>query len=502
MSNIFISYRREDAAAYAGRLCDHLNRLAGADRVFMDVEDIAPGDPFAAAIDDKMARCEIALIVIGPRWAAILRERAQQTKRDYVAHEIEAALARKIRTVPVLVGGATIADLEGLPGKLAVLSEFEVAQLRDDTFGEDCARLAKSLKLETGETGGFPLGRKAMAALAVCLALAVAGWLAYGSWSQTRARKAVVEQVFATAKIQAERGDYESAFRTYQDFLKTHPQNRAAMNLQLDAAMGWLENFRAAAANGLKSEEVAAARLDEILPVMDAGLARSNGKGPRAADILAHIGWAHWLNQKVAFREFGSAAERDLRKALEIDSSNVYAHAMLGNWLMQKGKTEEALEPFRRAGESNKAKPFVRDLQLAAMGYPRDSDSRVALIRIANEMRRNKESIDDRQRRRILSNYNPTVNSAEEITETLTAVPPADAWATYVWLDESRTDRPGEDYQRVQREFIRASILEIEQKRDEALAAFRTLQGELNRLGYDGRIVRHVEGALKRLSKR
>ena len=199
MSNIFISYRREDAAAYAGRLCDHLNRLAGADRVFMDVEDITPGDPFAAAIDDKMARCEIALIVIGPRWAAILRERAQQTKRDYVAHEIEAALARKIRTVPVLVGGATIADLEDLPGKLSVLSQYEVAQLRDDTFGEDCARLAKSLKLTTGGGGGSTFGRKAVVALAAALVLAVAGWLVYGSFSRTRARKDVIEQVFATA---------------------------------------------------------------------------------------------------------------------------------------------------------------------------------------------------------------------------------------------------------------------------------------------------------------
>ena len=67
--NIFISYRREDSAAYAGRLCDHLNTLMGADRVFMDFEDIAPGQRFAQTIDDTIARCDTALIVIGPRWA-------------------------------------------------------------------------------------------------------------------------------------------------------------------------------------------------------------------------------------------------------------------------------------------------------------------------------------------------------------------------------------------------------------------------------------------------
>ena len=33
---------RDDAAAYAGRLCDHLSAALGAHRVFMDVEEIQP----------------------------------------------------------------------------------------------------------------------------------------------------------------------------------------------------------------------------------------------------------------------------------------------------------------------------------------------------------------------------------------------------------------------------------------------------------------------------
>ena len=52
----------------------------------------------------------------------------------------------------------------------------------------------------------------------------------------------------------------------------------------------------------------------------------------------------------------------------------------------------------------------------------------------------------------------------------------------------------------MQREFIQANLLEIGGKPQEALAAFDTLQGELKRRGYDGRIVRHVETAIKRLS--
>jgi hypothetical protein len=266
--------------------------------------------------------------------------------------------------------------------------------------------------------------------------------------------------------------------------------------------MGWLENFRVAAPEGGKAEDVAAGLLAEIAPVLDAGLARTNGQGPRAADILAHMGWLHWLNQHIAYREFGPAAERDLRQALRVDPSNVYAHGMLANWMMQTGhRTEEALDHFRIAIESNKARPFVRRLQLGAMIYPRNTETRVALIRVANEMRRNGESLEEGQRRRILTAYNPTVNSAEELTQTLSAVPPADAWATWLWLSEPAVDGTGREGQRLQRDFIQANILEIGGKRQEALAAFEKLRSELKQGGYNGRIVTHVEHAITRLSK-
>ncbi len=39
---IFISYRRDDAPAYAGRLYDRLASHFGKARVFMDVEGIEP----------------------------------------------------------------------------------------------------------------------------------------------------------------------------------------------------------------------------------------------------------------------------------------------------------------------------------------------------------------------------------------------------------------------------------------------------------------------------
>jgi tetratricopeptide (TPR) repeat protein len=477
----------------------------------MDFEDIAPGQRFAQTIDDTMARCDTALIVIGPRWAEILRKRAEDQTHDYVRREIEGALARQITIVPVLVGGASMSQLSGLPDSLAALSQYEAAELRDSTFKEDCVRLASALRAAPPaqpKPAGSKIGRYKRLIVAVGVAalmgllLAATGWMGVGPLAAYRARKAAIDELFATARTQSI-ADYQAAFKTYQNLLKIDPRNPSAMDLQLNTAMRWLENFQVTVVEGRKLEDLAAALLDEITPVLDAGLARTSGPPSRAADIQAHIGWGRWLNSKLAYRGETGAAERDLRQALATDPSNVFAHVMLGKVMMQTGgQTEEALRHFRIAGEQNRERPFVRALQLGAMIYPHDGETRLELIRVANDMRRNGEPLNDRQRSRILTTYNPTVNSAEEIKEALSAVPPADAWATYNWLDAPVTSPGDVAYQRLRHDFIQASLLEIEGKREAALAAFESLRGELKRRKYNGRIVSHVDTAIKRLSIR
>lgn len=463
----------------------------------MDVEDIAPGQRFAQAIDDTIAGCDVVLIVIGPGWAEILRHRQQSEQVDYLRREIESALhnqvkRRQIKIVPVLVGGASMAELSGLPEGLAALSQFEAAELRDSTFTEDCSRLAKSLGI--GPRARVVSRKAVMTVLAIAVVVAVVA--AAIAWSKYRARKAALDPMFATAKSQADRGEYESAFNTYARLLKADPANRDAAERQLDAAMRWIEDFHAV---GDKASSEAAARLDIIMPVLDSGFARSNGKLPRTVDILAHIGWAHWLNRHIAQREFGPAAERALRGALLVEPSNVFANAMLGNYMMQTGgDVPEAIQHFRTAVEQKKERPLVRSFQLGVLTYPRDGEIRKELIRVANDMRRGNEPLEPSERRRILSCYNPTVTNAEELVQTLSAVPPADAWATYQWLDDSNTS--SESYRRVQREFVRSSILELDGKLAEARAAFENLRTELKRGGINGRIATYVDAAIARLN--
>lgn len=58
MPRLFISYHRSDTAHAAGRLHDRLIAAAGSDNVFMDIESIAGGEPFAIVIRDHIERSD------------------------------------------------------------------------------------------------------------------------------------------------------------------------------------------------------------------------------------------------------------------------------------------------------------------------------------------------------------------------------------------------------------------------------------------------------------
>jgi hypothetical protein len=96
------------------------------------------------------------------------------------------------------------------------------------------------------------------------------------------------------AQNQAGRGEYEAAVATYQDILKKDSGNQLAADGQVTATMRWVENFSVLMPEGQNATDIAASKIDILLPILDSDLARA--KGQRAADILAHIGWVHWLN--------------------------------------------------------------------------------------------------------------------------------------------------------------------------------------------------------------
>ena len=69
MSNrIFISYRREDSAGWAGRIYDQLAAHFGHDNIFIDVDDIDPGLDFVDAIENAISQANVLVVIIGQTW--------------------------------------------------------------------------------------------------------------------------------------------------------------------------------------------------------------------------------------------------------------------------------------------------------------------------------------------------------------------------------------------------------------------------------------------------
>lgn len=152
---VFISYRRDDSAGWTGRLYDRAVSALGSERVFMDVEAIAPGEDFAEAIEAILDQVETVLVVIGPRWLEVrdnAGRRRLEDPADYVRREIEGALVREIRVVPVLVGEAEMPSEHHLPENIRPLARRNSVSLRDVHFGADVGRLLDAIDSELSDT--------------------------------------------------------------------------------------------------------------------------------------------------------------------------------------------------------------------------------------------------------------------------------------------------------------------------------------------------------------
>ena len=152
---IFLSYRREDSAAWAGRLHDALATRFGERSIFQDVVAVQPGEDFTDAIDRALSQSEAALVVIGPRWLTVTDvEGARRLEQpdDFVRTELIAALAHQLRVIPVLVGGATMPSAAQLPSGLEPLAQRQAVALRDTTWHQDLDSLLRALRGEQPAT--------------------------------------------------------------------------------------------------------------------------------------------------------------------------------------------------------------------------------------------------------------------------------------------------------------------------------------------------------------
>jgi tetratricopeptide (TPR) repeat protein len=146
---IFINYRRDDSPGTAGRLHDRLAQTFGRKNLFMDVDHIPAGVDFLEYLNSQVAACDVFLAVIGPNWLDAKDDdgrRRFDNPDDFVTIEIAAALARKIRVIPVLVDSARTPKADKLPDSVKPLVRRNAVEVRNTNFGRDAEALANKLR--------------------------------------------------------------------------------------------------------------------------------------------------------------------------------------------------------------------------------------------------------------------------------------------------------------------------------------------------------------------
>ena len=135
--DVFISYRRSDAPAAAGRLAHDLAEHFGQRRVFLDIQGIAPSRAWDQSIEGALQQCKVGVIVIGRQWLAPGRD--NQTSRlherdDEVRKEIVELLRLKKAIFPVLVEGARLPESPDLPDPLVPLLRFQATAIDNGSW--------------------------------------------------------------------------------------------------------------------------------------------------------------------------------------------------------------------------------------------------------------------------------------------------------------------------------------------------------------------------------
>jgi tetratricopeptide (TPR) repeat protein len=252
--------------------------------------------------------------------------------------------------------------------------------------------------------------------------------------------------------------------------------------------MRWLREIRVRV-----GEQTFADIVKRVQPVLVAALPDATGQ--RAADLLAHLGWADYLLAREGATAGDPAAQ--FERAIKADPDNVYAHAMWARHLWWfRNRDAEARKHFERAVASGRDREFVRALQFGG------SLSRAELVPyaviVANDMRLAGETMTDALRNRLWSTaYRSYLFSIDDRSSFLAILPPDQHLATFDWLFGRSTLPSGETP--VWR-YVHAVLLANAGQTAEARTEFEALLKDLEADKADGRIVDQTRRMLTELS--
>lgn len=155
--DIFLSYRRQDAAGYALGLKREFTRAFPDVQLFLDVQSLDAGMRWRDEIQKRIERCDVMLVIIGDEWL-LTRDGNKKidSPDDPVRLELETALARQggIQIIPVLVEEACMPSARELPDQVKGLCEYNAHPIHDKTYDQDVNVLVERLTELFAEQAG------------------------------------------------------------------------------------------------------------------------------------------------------------------------------------------------------------------------------------------------------------------------------------------------------------------------------------------------------------
>ena len=294
---------------------------------------------------------------------------------------------------------------------------------------------------------------------------------------------AAEKRSIASALAQSEGGDYAGAWRLITNALQGAPESSALKEAQAQIAMAWLRNLMVT-----EGKETFAQFVDPLLPCLNERAAAAHG--PDAADALAHIGWGYFMKYREGDIKLAVADQFD--HALKIDPTNAYAHSMWAYWIAYTdGPFAQVQQHLSAALQSGRVRPFVREMQIAALRSADRSDTfdvKAETIRACDEMRRNHEPLSADDRREVLSHaYDMDGDSADVLLGKVNPlVPPAEHVKTYDWLAREVSAEAG-----FSKPFWRARLTEAAGDYADAMDRYLALSG--GGYIYQDRIIQGVD---------
>ncbi len=155
MSGVFINYRRGDHADLVRELYGRLEHHFGEDQVFRDVASLVPGQRYPDALRDRVADCEVLLVVVHEGWTEARDEagtRRLDREDDWVRLEIEQALRSGKTVIPLLLDDAAPPLSTELPDDIRDLAHRQAHRLRREEIRAQLTELIAVLESHVAPT--------------------------------------------------------------------------------------------------------------------------------------------------------------------------------------------------------------------------------------------------------------------------------------------------------------------------------------------------------------